>query len=321
MKWINLIIFNLLLFLKPSLAQQDYFVYHSMINRAEEKISTSDFVGALEIYDSTFSQFKYVFVKEFVIAAQLAAYLNDRNRCINYIYQAMKGGYKVHCLKSFYYIEQLLNDLDWEEIDKNAVKCRSYYLSTIDWDLNVELSKRHRAMDDAYNTPWETKIVCENYDFIQNLMNGLVFPSAKNIGIDDQSLDPLLVTTRGWKMLSDCTPCNNKVILTLAKTNNIASDFGLDFLLEAIRSGDLHPREIGKIYRISSRGINCNGENFSSGDTTNLLLYCASSSTEAVKNQMKLDRQKIGMIPFDVEQKLVDFQLSTRFKILFGIIN
>jgi hypothetical protein len=307
------------LLLIPYLAtcQEDYFVYHAYVNKAEDKIVDEDFSSALIYYDSAFSQFKYVFVKDLVIAAQLAAYLEDRSRCMDYMVRAMYGGYKVYCFEQLYQIKQVLNDLDWKEIKRKETLCREQYKASINWPLNIEISKRHRKMDDARNTHWGDQLLCENYDYLFSLKDTYPFLSARRIGIDDHNLDPLLLTTKGWTMLQDCDASNTKVFSTLVSIEDPIRDYGMQYFIDAIRSGDLLPCELAWIYYNNPKNVDCHPENIETEDIPDLMFHCAANDPKYDIDRINVDRKSIGLGRYETWLKMLEIEIKYNMKLQF----
>ncbi len=300
-----------------ALCQEDYFVYHSIINRAEEKIGEEDFSTALTIYDSVFTQFEYVFAKDYVIAAQLAAFLDDRSRCMDYMVKAMYGGYKEYCFEQLYQIRRVLNDIDWKEIKRKEFLCRDKYRSSVNWPLNIEISKRHRKMDEINDRKWRNQALCENYDFLLSAHD--FFPSARRIGIDDQNLDPLLVSTRGWKLLQDCEACNSKVIYTLTQVEDPIRDFGTEYFMNAVRSGDLRPIELSWIYGHDSTNVDCHPESDLIENIPDLWFCCNPGDPDYNIDRINENRKSIGLGTYETEMKLFKMEMKYSIKLRFGV--
>ncbi len=301
----------LILFAVPLsiIGQEDYLVYHDYINRGDEKIIEEDFSSALILYDSAFSQFEYVFVKDFVMAAQLAAILEERARCMEYIIQAMNGGYKLYCIEELYYIRQLLTDLDWDQLREDESKCRKKYMSSVDWDLNIKWTKRYRMMNDA--RPWEDKEVCENYKYLFSRKETEPFPSARIIGIDDENMDRTYMTSNIGSMLHDCAANNEKVISTLYAVEDPFRDFGMEYFLNAIRSGDLHPNEMFRILNYKSNDLDCHLTTNSSEDVQDIVLCCSPDHPEYDLERINADRKKIGLCSLETERRKFQFSYKS----------
>jgi len=59
---------------------QDYQEYHKQIVEAEKLIGDEKFKEALNIYDQVFMTYDFVFSRDYKIAAQLALYIDERQK-------------------------------------------------------------------------------------------------------------------------------------------------------------------------------------------------------------------------------------------------
>ena len=86
----------LLFFLSISCLSQskNYFVYHSLINKAEELFFVQNKLdSSLYYYEKVFSDYDFIFVKDLVNASQIAFYSKKPYK--KYIKQAFEQGLKI----------------------------------------------------------------------------------------------------------------------------------------------------------------------------------------------------------------------------------
>ena len=239
--------------LSESQAQINYFKYHSIINEAESLISEEDFDSALTKYDSAFEEFEYVFTKDYIVAAQLAAMLNLKEKCIFYMQQAMRSGLKCYCLKQLNQLENFLTNEEWEDLQKLEKPFRQLYLSQININLNHEFSKRFREEQESKGKDYYSDVLRANYFRIISLMDSMVYVSDRVIGIDETELD--LKSNNIFSGLYDCDADNKKVLVTLLHSKDRISHLGMDRFIHAIELGYLHPKELYNIYEYSPNEI------------------------------------------------------------------
>lgn len=248
------IYFKIFLLLSTSIvgySQVDYNDYHGRINRAEELITKEQFDQSINIYESVFAEYEYVFVKDLVIAAQIAILNNDVTKATTLIERAMKNGYDCSCIEKIPVFKKYIKSKDWQLLIERKKEYEIEYKKSIDLKLNYEFHKRYKSEQEAKGTNRYSSMVVENYQRIKSLMDSIPFPSEKRIGLDNGTI---LRTSRGGK-LNSCNVSNSKVIPTLLHYDNPITDIGLDKFTKAIKSGDLHPRQFAYIYSFETNYV------------------------------------------------------------------
>ena len=124
---------------------QDYRRYHKQINEAEKLISNEQFKEALNIYNDVFNAFDFVFLKDYKIAAQLALYLNEKEKAFEIIKQGITAGWDLKSLKRNNYLSDLHNASEWKVIVEEYPKLRQKYLERIDESTRKEVHKMFKA--------------------------------------------------------------------------------------------------------------------------------------------------------------------------------
>lgn len=74
------------------LLAQDYTEYFRAIAKAETQILDSNYNDAVETYQRIFSKFNFIFPKDAYIAAQIAAYSNQDESCLQFLIDGFKNG-------------------------------------------------------------------------------------------------------------------------------------------------------------------------------------------------------------------------------------
>lgn len=227
-------------------AQANYFEYHKQINFAEEHVGNEQFSKALDIYNAVFGAYDYVFVKDYVIAAQIALLVNSEQKVSEYLERAIIEGYQCVCVERNPIFKDYITTNSWSAIKSREKEYRKNYYSRIRTDLLIEFSKRFKYEQDT-KTEYEDRKkykanVISNYNRIKSLMDSLVFPSERIIGLDQSNIP------RSDNGLSDCSLGNSKVIVTLLHYDNPITDIGIDSFKKAIELGFLHPKEFAAIF-------------------------------------------------------------------------
>ena len=70
----------------------NYIQYHKQIIDAEKLIGEENFKAALSQYENVFSTYKFVFLRDYQVAAQLALFLNDKQKAFYYVKKGISAG-------------------------------------------------------------------------------------------------------------------------------------------------------------------------------------------------------------------------------------
>jgi len=237
MRYLIGIIFTIgFLFSKQKL---DYLEYHTEFGKVEELIVKENFVEAELKFIELFKEHEVRFVKDYVIASQVSFLNKNRNLAIEYIFQSIRNGLKIECLKSIKLLNQELTVTDWEILEQEYKELRKNYIKRINLSLYQEFHKRYQEEQNLKRTEYYKLTVYSNFDRIVELLNKGEFPDEQLIGIDNQQFA---------NSISDCDLGNSKIIVTLLHYDYPISEIGEEKLISAIKKGNLHPREFAMIY-------------------------------------------------------------------------
>jgi hypothetical protein len=309
---------TLFLFLIPFVVfgQSDYMKYHQYIKKADSLFGNEQFDSALNIYDSVFKEFKTAFVRDYLIAAQIATLTNSPERITLYLEKALKWGYPCNCVEILPVFKDYIKLEKWKNLKSKEALFQKYYASNISIKLNKEFSIRYRDEQDSKNQKdIYNEVVMSNYNRIKFLMDSLGFPSEHIIGLDDGRIAP----NKRNKIsgLETCNPNNQKVIATLLHYDNPITDIGIKKFIFAIESGLLHPRDFAYILTFEKNYIS-RISNSKHVNKVNLLDYNFNFPFEKRredKQKINTDRAKFGIISLEIEQKIKRVQEKYKFNI------
>lgn len=215
---------------------QNYFDYHRKINKAEKHIAKEEFEQAIPIYQEVFDSFNFIFIKDALIAGQIAVFVEQDSIARTFVERALKGGYELPCLMRNQYLKQLVDD----SLKMVAKEVRKEYFKSIDYDLLKETSSRYQEEQVSYVEAKEfyTISVRGNYKLIKQFTEKNGFPGDQLIGIDYPRLA---------KKMKACTCGNEKIIETLMTVDFPISEMW-DHWRKAIEDGMLHPREFVHLF-------------------------------------------------------------------------
>lgn len=120
---------------------KDYLQYHKQINEAERLISTENFKGALYKYVNVFDSYDFIFLRDYKVAAQIAFYLNEKQKSLGFIKEGISDGWDLKALKKNKFLAPLQDESEWIFLENNYISLRSKYLSRINQQSREKVRK------------------------------------------------------------------------------------------------------------------------------------------------------------------------------------
>lgn len=111
---------------------EDYWRYHEQMNKAEKLISEESFQEALNLVQDVFKTYDFVFLRDYKIAAQLALYLNKKEKVFEIIKMGIEAGWDLKSLKRNNFLSKLKEEKEWESIEEAYPQLRKKYEQGID---------------------------------------------------------------------------------------------------------------------------------------------------------------------------------------------
>lgn len=307
----------LLSYCQVAIAQHNYLEYHSEINKAEELFTHERFHESLTKYDSVFQKFEYVFLKDYIIAAQIAILSGENTKATEWLKIALSQGYDCNCLNRISVFKDYIKSDQWKDLAANDVNLKTQYQKNINLDLHYEFHHRYKQEQESKGQRKKyVSIVYSNYFRIKSLMDSIPFPSERIIGIDDESIFP---TSSGGK-LRNCEASNSKVIPTLLHYDNPITDIGFKKFEEAIISGHLHPRQFAYIYSFETNYVSRLSENKYQNPPRlpkYWFNYAFGKQTGNLK-QVNIDRESFGICSLEIDKAKIEIAEQYGLKLDFG---
>lgn len=122
-----------------SAVPKDYWAYHEQINKAETLLADERFEEALKEYWEVFESYEFVFVREYKIAAQLALYLDQKEKAFQVINKGITAGWDLKSLKKNDYLARLHKEPKWKAMEVAYPDLRKEYLNRIDQNTREEV--------------------------------------------------------------------------------------------------------------------------------------------------------------------------------------
>lgn len=330
---------TILIFIIPQLRifcqNMNYFAYHDYINKAESFYFNDNNVdSSLFFYDKAFAEFDYVFVKDPLIAAQIAFY--NKKPFKNYLIKGFGVGLEFDHLSEIRLFDSIYNNLISD--DSLRIKFsirRKLYLQSIDFSYRYQMSREWISDQlDKHKNNYD-QLMFDRMGRLLNLIDSKGFPGAKIIGIDDNlmfseigkpELDAKNTITKYAKDLKylglDEEILSTKFVMIILY-HNICSFVELKGIVnELIARGEVHPREIGFIYdhmfmNFNNAKLACKIPARDSG-VFKLNQYQDYSDVRCSKEVVDIIRKKWHIVPLSVDIAKKDYEKKFGFKLFYG---
>ncbi len=295
-------------------AQEDYFDYHRSINSTEELIGQEKFADAVGGYDVIFKEYDYVFLKDLLIAAQVAYLSSDVEKTNEWLLRAVANGYECGCITVMPVFKEYVKTDGWIQIVSKSSGLHDEYLASIDLGLHYEFHHRYKQEQENKTTDRNFEIVYSNYKRIKSLMDSMPFPSERLIGIDNDTIFP---TVRGGS-LTNCSAGNSKIIPTLLHYDNPITDIGLDKFVDAVKLGHLHPNQFASIYTFETNYVSRlnNNRSINKPDLPEYYFNFSFGRKSNDFDRVDKDRSKFGISSLETDKNLM--MVAEKYNVRFN---
>ena len=311
---------------------QDYTLYHTNINKAEEFFFMKDNAdSALYHYDKVFSDFDFIFIKDLVNAAQIAIYTNKPY--LKYIEQGFEQGLKLSHLRKYPLFKKALPGLLKDKKLASAYKtARQKYFSRINFDYLDRIYKMAIADQQGKTSANYVSGILKTTNKLAYLIRQKGFPGDRIIGIADSTIfketgKPQLDLYEQRKgdtglfyMTSDEHILSPNWPQIMFIHNPCAYHLYKDLLLSEMKKGNIHPRDIGLIHDNAFRFKNdlpgyCSGVSFSGVYRLNMFTDYSKLSNKKQTNEM---RKMLYITSLELDEKKQLFEQEYGFKLFSG---
>lgn len=306
----------------------DYIAYHKLINKAETQYFLEKNVeGALKLYDSVFSNYDFIFLKDILNAAQISYF--EKRLYRNYIKLAFSHGFKPEGLANIpLFQEDFFELLSDKELRNEYKKSRKTYVEGINKNYVKWIYKF--ALDDQVA---KSK---SGYESFKNRYLGRLFSKIKLSGFPGEQLlgvdDSLLFAEQGhpeWDLhqmaikkgkdyfATDDASFTNHTVFPFLVHEFCSYQILKEQLYDEMKKGKIHPREIGMLYdnmyRVRS---SCNLPQFKGYFRLNTFMtYPKITSTNRKQTDVLRTENYIVSLAVD-EQKLL-YEKEYGFKLFY----
>ncbi|MEM7110065.1 MAG: hypothetical protein AAF519_17690 [Bacteroidota bacterium] len=123
-----------------SINERNYSQYHQEVIKAERLIANEKFHDGLLTLETLFENYEFIFLREYKIAAQLAAVIQNDTKALSYIKKGIAKGWSPKEIAKNRLLAPFTNGANWESIKLN------YSANPEHLEINYELRQRVQAM-------------------------------------------------------------------------------------------------------------------------------------------------------------------------------
>ncbi|WP_405205370.1 hypothetical protein [Aquimarina sp. LLG6339-5] len=134
---INLICY--LLVSTKSNAQENYLNYHSKVIECEELIVEGKYTSAINIFDSLFKQFDFLFLRDIKVATELSAFEKDYESGMKFAELGIKAGWTIESINKNDNLRSLKEQQEWTKIKSAYDSLHKIYLSRLNFQVKEQV--------------------------------------------------------------------------------------------------------------------------------------------------------------------------------------
>lgn len=183
---------------------QNYIPYFKANVKAQKAILDSNYTKAVQIYDTVFHQYEFVFAENCYTAAQTAIVAKDFNNAFYFIKRGFRQGITLEMVSNDSLLVQLKRKQQWESTKNKYDSLHQIYLNNINWKLrhcidsldNLDQKWRNKHETHPWNFLWRpfiwhkwkkvTKHIVE--DTLVELIKKYGYPGGRLIGFSVDTL-------------------------------------------------------------------------------------------------------------------------------------
>lgn len=300
---LTLIFIGHLLLCTKSKAQENYLNYHSKVIECEQLIVEEKHTSAIDIFESLFKQFDFLFLRDIKVATELSAYKNDYRLGLKFTRLGIKAGWTLKSIDKSENLQSLKEYPEWSKVVSEYDSLRKIYLSKLNFRLEEQVHEmfnndQKKALGAFIRIGQKSKRKYSEKKFaphserqlekLEQILNEYGYPGEQLIG------------NNFW----------GSVILS--HHNSISVDYNTKDtlyaqlkpkLLNALKKGEISPYELAQIEDWLIAGLN-NHKLTSYGFLGKIL-------NNSELNKVNENRSEIGLRSIELRNNLIDIEKST----------
>ena len=228
-------------------AQKNYIPYHHTIVKCELLVAEQSFQKAVNLFDSLFTAYDYVFLRDCKIAAEIASLSEDKDAFFRFLEKGIENGWTIKEIKKSIRPTPFFSSKEWVRLVEDYENLRNVFVRRIDTQLRTEvrqmLKKDQKMAFKAFiRIGDKNQIAYAEKKFAPH--SEMQLAHLKSLILSKGYPGERLIGNRWW----------TSVILShhnsISKAYNAADTLYVDMrplLLQAIQEGNLHPYEFAII--------------------------------------------------------------------------
>lgn len=125
-------------------AQVNYERYHQQIIKAETLVATESYEEALTVYDQLFAEYEFVFLRDYKVAAQVAAYTQNIQLAFDYIGFGVTNGWTLSEIKKHDVLKPLKKAQQWADLEFNYEVLREDFTTRINEPIRRQVEQMYK---------------------------------------------------------------------------------------------------------------------------------------------------------------------------------
>ena len=138
---LTLILIGCLLVSTKSNAQENYLNYHSKVIECEQLIVEGKYTSAINIFDSLFKQFDFLFLRDIKVATELSAFEKDYKSGLKFTRLGIKAGWTLESIKKSDNLQSLKEYSEWAKILSEYDSLHKTYLSRLNFQVKEQVNE------------------------------------------------------------------------------------------------------------------------------------------------------------------------------------
>ncbi len=286
-----------------SKAQENYLNYHSKVIECEQLIAEGKYTSAINIFDSLFKQFDFLFLRDIKVATELSAFEKDDESGLKFIRLGIKAGWTLKSIKKSDNLKSFKGYSEWSKILSAYDSLHNAYLSGLNSHIKEQVHEmfkkdQKKALGALLRIGQKSKRRYSEKKFaphsehqlekLEQILNEYGYPGERLIGNN----------LWGSVILSH----HNSISVNYNSNDTIYAQLK-PRLLSALKQGDISPYELAQIedWRIAA---------LNDHELTSYGFLGAISDDSALEIVNK-NRTGIGLRSIDLRNELIDVENET----------
>ncbi|KXX70667.1 hypothetical protein [Flammeovirga sp. SJP92] len=280
----------------------DYSNYYKEVIEIEEMIADELYSDALNLYQSLFNQYPFIFKRDLIIAAQLALFLNEKTKAEALILRCFKSGWEWKHFKKNKWLDEVFSAEEIKVFKEKAAQFNKDYFSQLDLstrekvhlmfkkDQQKALGAFFKMGDKAYDKYTNTKFAPHSENqlaTLKEIMKVKGYPGEQLIGN----------SYWGSTILSH----HNSISYEYVKQDTLFDDLK-PYLKKSLKNGQISPYELALMEDWKNAVLN---------DTTTKPFGYLNPPIETNINQINNNRRGIGLRSVELRNQLVKIEEKT----------